>query len=91
MKHYALRTEQAYLYWIKRFVETFGRRNPRDLGGGEVEAFLSLLATRDRVSASTQSQALAALLFLYREVLGTELPWMESVVRARAPAGCRWC
>ena len=83
VKHYALRTEKAYLYWIRRFVEASGRRNPRELGGAEVEAFLTLLATRDRVSASTQSQALAALLFLYREVLGIELPWMESVVRAK--------
>jgi len=84
VKHYALRTEKAYLYWIRRFIDTCGRRNPRELGSAEVEAFLTLLATRDRVSASTQSQALAALLFLYREVLGSDLPWMESVVRAKA-------
>ena len=80
-----MRTEQAYVYWIKRFIDAHGRRNPRDLGGLEVEAFLTLLATRDHVSASTQSQALAALLFLYREVLTIELPWMENVVRAKAP------
>ena len=83
VKHYALRTEQAYLYWIRRYVDAFGRRNPREMGGAEVEAFLTGLATRDRVAASTQSQALAALLFLYREVLGVELPWMENVVRAK--------
>lgn len=85
VKHYAMRTERAYVYWIKRFIDAHGRRNPRDLGGLEVEAFLTLLATRDHVSASTQSQALAALLFLYREVLAIELPWMENVVRAKAP------
>lgn len=83
LKHYSIRTEQAYCYWVRRFVHENGRRHPKDLGGVEVEGFLSLLATRDRVSASTQSQALAALLFLYREVLGQELPWMENVVRAK--------
>jgi len=83
VKHYAMRTEQAYVYWIKRYIDAVGRRNPRELGGREVEHFLTQLATRDRVAASTQSQALAALLFLYREVLSIELPWMENVVRAK--------
>jgi integron integrase len=83
LKHYSLRTEQAYTYWIRRFVMENGRRHPKELGGVAVEGFLSLLATRDGVSASTQSQALAALLFLYREVLGVELSWMENVVRAK--------
>ena len=85
LKHYSIRTERAYVYWVQRFVDAYDRRNPRDLGGVEVEAFLTILATKDRVSASTQSQALAALLFLYREVLSVELPWMENVVRAKAP------
>lgn len=83
VKHYSLRTEEAYLYWIRRYVRANGRRHPRALGGVEVEGFLSLLATRDRVAPSTQNQALAALLFLYREVLALELPWMENVVRAK--------
>lgn len=86
VKHCSLRTEEAYPYWIHRHVRDNRRRHPRELGGAEVEGFLSLLATRDRVAPSTQSQALAALLFLYREVLALELPWMENVVRAkRAP------
>lgn len=83
VKRYSLRTEQAYLYWIRRFIRTNGMRHPREMGGAEVEAFLSRLATRDRVAPSTQNQALSALLFLYREVLALQLPWMESVVRAK--------
>ncbi|MFT4179675.1 MAG: integron integrase [Thermomonas sp.] len=83
VNHYSLRTEQAYLAWIRRFVEENGRRHPRTLGGAEVEAFLSGLAVQGHVAASTQNQALSALLFLYRQVLGVDLPWMESVTRAR--------
>ncbi len=71
---------------MRRFILHHGKRHPRDLGAAEVEAFLSHLATEGRVSASTQNQALAALLFLYREVLGVELPWMEGIVRAKRPA-----
>src|SRR5688572_29670612 len=86
VKRYSLRTEQAYLYWIRRYIRINGMRHPRELGGAEMEAFLSRLATRDRVAASTQNQALSALLFLYPEVLALKLPWMEGVVRAkRAP------
>ncbi len=85
LKHYSLRTEQAYLYWIRRYIRASGRRHPRELDGAAIEAFLSLLATRDHVAASTQNQALSALLFLYREVLGVKLPWMEDVVRAKRP------
>ena len=83
LKHYSLRTEKTYLQWIRRYIEATGRRHPRDLGRVEIEDFLSRLATRERVSPSTQSQALAALLFLYREVLGVDLPWMADIVRAR--------
>ncbi|MFT3756851.1 MAG: integron integrase [Pseudoxanthomonas sp.] len=86
VKRYSLRTEQAYLYWIRRYIHANGKRHPRQMGGKEVEHFLSDLARKDRVAPSTQNQALSALLFLYREVLAVELPWMESVVRAkRAP------
>ena len=85
LKHYSLRTEQAYLYWIGRYIRAWLPRHPRDLDGAAVEAFLTGLATRDRVAASTQNQALSALLFLYREVLGVELAWMENVVRAKRP------
>lgn len=84
-RHYSLRTERVYLYWIRRFIRANQRRHPRDLGAPEVEAFLSGLATRDNVAASTQNQALSALLFLYRQVLRIDLPWMESVVRAKRP------
>ncbi len=85
LKHYSLRTERAYVYWIRRYIRAWLPRHPRDLDGKAVEAFLSALATRDKVAASTQNQALSALLFLYREVLGVELAWMEDVVRAKRP------
>lgn len=85
LKHYSLRTEQAYVAWIRRFILANGKRHPRELEGRHVEAFLTGLATRGRVAAGTQNQALAALLFLYREVLGVKLPWMDSVVRAKRP------
>ena len=85
VRHYSLRTERAYVDWIRRFVMANGKRHPRDMGADEVEVFLSGLATRNDVAASTQNQALSALLFLYREVLGIQLPWMESVVRAKRP------
>lgn len=82
-KRYSLRTEQAYTGWIRRFILANGRRHPRSMGGVEVEAFLSHLAVVERVAASTQNQALSALLFLYREVLEVDLPWMDSVLRAK--------
>ena len=81
----AIRTEEAYVGWIRRFILATGKRHPANLGAAEVEWFLSNLATRHRVSASTQNQALSALLFLYREVLGIDLPWMENIRRARTP------
>lgn len=84
-RHYSLRTEKAYVDWIKRFILHHDKRHPRDMGGLEVEAFLSSLALDRKVAASTQNQALAAILFLYREVLGNELPWMQDVVRAKKP------
>ncbi|MCB1887155.1 MAG: integron integrase [Rhodocyclaceae bacterium] len=85
LKHYSLRTEWAYVSWIKRYIVFHGKRHPREMGKGEVEAFLSSLAVSRNVSASTQNQAMAALLFLYREVLGIELPWLDEVVRAKRP------
>jgi len=84
-RHLAYRTEQAYLHWIRRYVKFHNRRHPRELGSAEVEAFLSHLAVDAHVSASTQNQALQALLFLYRQVLETDLPWLENVTRARRP------
>jgi integron integrase len=85
VKHYSLRTEEVYVGWVRRFVLANGRRHPRELGADEVESFLSHLAVQGKVAASTQNQALSALLFLYREVLGVELPWLEGVVRAKRP------
>ncbi|MBW8311281.1 MAG: integron integrase [Rhizobium sp.] len=84
-KHYSLRTEAAYLGWIRRFIQAHRGRHPRELGGREVSAFLTRLAVQGNVAASTQNQALSALLFLYREVLELKLPWMDDVVRAKRP------
>jgi integron integrase len=84
-QHLALRTEQAYLHWMRRFVKFHGRRHPRELGSTEVEGFLTHLAVEAKVAASTQNQALQALLFLYRQVLDIELPWLENVTRATRP------
>lgn len=86
VKHYRLRTEQAYVGWIKRYLNFHDKRHPADMGKDEVEAFLSSLAVERGVVASTQSQALAPPLFLYREVLGSDLPWLDDVVRAKRPA-----
>lgn len=85
LKHYSLRTERTYVDWIKRYILFHGKLHPRDLGARHVEAFLTDLAVGRKVSASTQNQALAALLFLYREVLGIELPWLDDIVRAKKP------
>ncbi len=83
--HYSLRTETAYIGWIRRYIQANRMRHPREMGGPEVEVFLTYLAVRGQVAASTQNQALSALLFLYRQVLGVDLPWMENVVRAKRP------
>jgi integron integrase len=84
-RHYSYRTEKQYVAWVRRYIIFHDRRHPRDLGGQEVEAFLSHLATHRNVSAATQSQALAALLFLYKHVLTIDLPWLSQVTRARRP------
>ena len=83
--HYSYRTEQAYVYWIRFFILFSGKRHPRDMGKPAVERFLTHLAAERNVAASTQTQALSALLFLYRQVLGIELAWLDDVVRAKAP------
>lgn len=84
-RHYSRRTEEAYIGWIKRFIFFHGKRHPSSMGGEEVNAFLTNLAVEGNVSASTQSQALSALIFLYRDVLNEPLPWMDDLVRARRP------
>ncbi len=82
--HYSLRTEEAYLFWVKRFVRFHGLRHPRDMGRKEMEAFLIDLAVVQKVSASTHRQALSALLFLYQQVLGIDLPWMQDLARPKS-------
>ena len=81
--HYSYRTEQQYLHWLRRFILFHGKRHPSSLGPAEVEAFLTHLAVERKVSASTQNQALSAILFLYQNVLNVELPWLEGIVRAK--------
>jgi integron integrase len=81
--HYSIRTEEQYVQWIRRFILHHGKRHPRDMGASEVEAFLTHLAVAGGVSASTQNQAKAALLFLYQRVLGIELDWLNGVTQAK--------
>jgi integron integrase len=83
--HYSERTEETYIYWIRRFIYFSGKRHPATLGAEEVTAFLNHLAGEREVAAATQNQALAALLFLYRQVLGTPLPWLHELERAKRP------
>ena len=83
--HYSRRTDEAYVHWIKRFIYWSGKRHPATLGEAEVTGFLSHLATERNVAAATQNQALAALLFLYKQVLGQDLPWLDGMVRAKRP------
>jgi hypothetical protein len=83
VRHYSIRTEQAYVDWCRRFILWHGKRHPREMGATEVEAFLSHLAIERNVSASTQNQAKAALLFLYKQVLAVELPWLEKIISAK--------
>lgn len=82
-RHYSRRTEEAYVAWIRRYILFHDKRHPTEMGAGEITQFLTDLAVRRKVAASTQNQALSALLFLYREVLGQQIPWLEDVVRAK--------
>ncbi|MGB7950076.1 MAG: integron integrase [Candidatus Binatia bacterium] len=83
-KHYSYRTEQAYVHWVRRFILHHGKRHPKNMGGSEIEAFLTHLAVAGRVAASTQTQALCAILFLYKQVLRIDLPHFDAV-RAKRP------
>jgi len=85
VKHYSIRTETQYVQWVRRFILFHGKKHPRDMGAPEVEAFLTHLAVEGNVAAATQNQALSALLFLYREVLAIDLPWLNDVTRAKRP------
>lgn len=86
VRHYSIRTEQAYVGWIKRFIFFHGKRHPGDMGKAEISAFLSHLAVKGKVAASTQNQALNAILFLYREVLKRDVGWLDEVERAKKPS-----
>jgi site-specific recombinase XerD len=85
VRYYSRRTEEAYVHWIKRYVIFNGKRHPETMGEAEVTAFLNHLAVERHVAAATQNQALSAILFLYREVLGRELPWLDGVQRPTRP------
>jgi integron integrase len=86
VRHYSRRTEEVYVQWVRRFVKFCGLRHPREVGQVEVTRFLTSLAINHKVSASTQNQALSALVFLYGEVLGMEVRWLSALVRAKRPA-----
>ncbi len=84
-RHYSYRTEEAYVGWIKRFILFHGKRHPEEMGKEEIEQFLTALAVKQRVAASTQNQAVAGILFLYKDVLGRDPGWLDDVVRAKRP------
>ena len=84
-RNYSRRTERTYWFWIRWFIRHNGVRHPETMGAAEVEAFLSWLATERNVAAATQNQALSALLFLYKKLLGQNLPWFTDLVRAQRP------
>jgi len=84
-RHDSRRTEDAYIAWIRRYIFFHDKRHPAEMGAPEITRFLSSLAVDDKVAASTQNQALGALLFLYRNVLELDLPWLDGIVRAKRP------
>jgi integron integrase len=84
-KHFSLSTEKTYVSWIRQFILFHGKRHPTEMGAAEVEVFLTYLATQRHVSSATQNQALSALLFLYRDVLAVELPWVDGFERSKKP------
>ena len=90
VRHRSEKTADAYVGWVRRFILFHGRKHPAEMGKREVTAFLSSLATERDVSASTQNQALAALMFLYTDVLGQDLPWLTDLVYAKRWCACPW-
>ena len=90
-RHYSPRTEQAYCLWVRRYIRFHGLRHPADMAEPEINAFVTYLAVTENVSASTQTQALSALLFLHRHVLHREVGELAELVRARNPTACRSC
>ena len=85
LKQYSIRTEDSYVSWIRRFILYHNKRHPLEMGKKDIEQFLTNLAVNRNVAASTQNQALSAILFLYRDVLEVELPWLTDVTRAKKP------
>lgn len=85
-RHYSYRTDKSHVGWIRRFILFHGKRHPREMGATEIEAFLTHLAVNRNVASATQNQALNAILFLYREVLGVDLPWLANIRRAKKPS-----
>jgi len=85
-KHYSRRTEESYVHWIKRYILFHGKRHPLEMGEPEITLFLNYLARDRLVAAATQNQALFALLFLYKEVLGRDLEWLTELERVKRPA-----
>lgn len=85
VKHYSIRTEQSYVGWIKRYIFFHDKRHPKEMGARDIEAFLTHLAVEGKVAAATQNLAKSALLFLYREVLEVQLPWLDNITQAKAP------
>src|SRR5882724_11758791 len=85
LRHYSPRTEETYVWWVRRFIHFCGTRHPRELGPSDVTRFLSHLAVEGKVSASTQNQALSALVFLYKDVLDMPVGWLSALVRAKRP------
>ena len=85
VRHYSLRTEKSYIDWTKRYIWHHGKRRPKEMGTVEVENFLTHLAVTRNISARMQNQAKSALLYLYKEVLGVELPWLDNVTQAKVP------
>src|SRR5262245_34671616 len=84
-RHYSLRTEEAYVGWIRRYILFHGKRHPLEMAEPEINAFVTHLAVEGSVGASTQTQALSALMFLYRHVLQKPLPDLDTVIRAKRP------
>ena len=81
--HYSYRTEQSYIHWIKRYIYFHNKKHPRDMGPDQIVEYLTYLAVKRKVSPSTQNQALSALLFLYKQVLKVDLPWLDNIKRGK--------
>ena len=91
LRHLCVSTENAYVGWIRRYILFHNKRHPAEMSAPEVTAFLTHLAVEGHVAASTQNQALSALLLLYREVLDQDFGWLNTVVRAKKPKRLPWC